>query len=159
MGPRVPWYTCTYCITGTHGGHGSQLREGACRATHTYTLASALTPLPLPQRRGLPRATTQVRACVRTYVPTGGTRQHVLCKGVWTIPNGTRVRTDRFWLTDLVCVRVAGRVGERGCLPGRRAAARRAAVAGQARNVETTGGHTTSFGGIMAIALQRARTN
>jgi hypothetical protein len=39
--------------------HGRQpvKRESECRATHTYTLTTALTP-PLPQRRGLPYACT-----------------------------------------------------------------------------------------------------
>ncbi len=64
--------------------HGSQLRRSECRATHTYTLATALTPLPphtvplaLPLvastrvRTRVPWYTcTMVRTYVRTYMCT-----------------------------------------------------------------------------------------
>ncbi len=42
-------------------------RRNNCRVTHTYTLATALTPL--PQRRGLPRESPPHCPYVRTRVP------------------------------------------------------------------------------------------
>ncbi len=94
-------YVTTFCAPRTTcvlGGYTATLveRESECRATHTFTLATALTPL--PQRRGLRRESPLqcLRACRLGYEPEPASPSWAQRRGVtvpWSGPTYTCTST------------------------------------------------------------------